>query len=28
MIYYPTSPAAHHALGYQTVGWYFRKDLT
>jgi len=24
---YPTSPAAHAALGYQTVEWYFRKDL-
>jgi aminoglycoside 6'-N-acetyltransferase I len=24
---YPTSPAAHHALGYQTVEWHFRKDL-
>ena len=24
---YPTSPVAHTALGYQTVEWYFRKDL-
>ena len=24
---YPVSPAAHAALGYQTVAWNFRKDL-
>ena len=24
---YPVSPAAHAALGYQVVEWYFRKDL-
>jgi aminoglycoside 6'-N-acetyltransferase I len=25
---YPSSPPAHAALGYQTVAWFFRKDLT
>jgi hypothetical protein len=24
---YPLSPAAHAALGYEVVEWYFRKEL-